>query len=643
MEYFNRNTSAYRKALEDNQVTRYLLRIELLTYHENVIGEITKDLTLDVQGQITINYKQLTRRSCNLTVSNVEQKYIPSPNNTIWYQRKFKLWIGIKDKHDDIYWWSQGVYFVSSATANAHTVTIEGIDKGGALDGTLKTNLAEVQYIVKSGSVIADIIRDTLALNMGSNTEMSNSVAYGGASIPIDPVQPLIDLRYNSERINADLSIDSNNYIGNLLTVLADGYGADLFYDIDGRLRLTALADVFFVDGYRYMARSWDFNNLSNPNYQYSFDGCNAVTVYTNLSADTLALANAQRESREGISSSTGVSSGTVTAVPNLTREQLDLIDDYIEILQEIKTYKVDLDETIFGNINTDQRQILEWTEENLTRFADAIVSWGETADDLRGSISTVFGAWESFGNVNIAFSPILQTSGGAVLLDADTVIAYIQALIEAAGASWTTEELFALDVIGLVINGVQINNLVADVGETAERTSVIMHYTGQYGAYNLARAKVQEIANKFSMTVEELVEIREHMLAQNVSYTAYNVNPLSPIRVGAVGLRRMESQEIDYIDTSQSDMQSRCEQYAVMLLHKETMLGANLTFNCPVIPHLDVNTTISITDKYQDINNETFVIQTISIPLGAGQMNITATNIDWLPSDTNLQGMGVG
>ena len=444
MEYFNKNTSQYLTVLKRNLITRYLIRLELLSYHEHTIGEITKDLSLDAQGQININYKQLVRRSCSLTLANIPDKYLPSPNSPIWYLRKFKLWIGVQDNQDNIWWWSQGVYYITSATANAHTVSIEAIDKGGALDGTLKINIAEVQYIVKAGSTIADIVRDTLALNLGNNIKMSNSIAYGGANMPIDPVQPLIDLRYNEQKIKADISIDANNYLGNIFTSLGDGYGADIYYDNDGHFRFNALTDIFFVDGYKYVAPQWEYTNLSEANCQYNFDGLNAVTVYTNLSVDTQALINAQEES---------------------------------------KTQSDDTDKVI---------------------------------ED-------------------------------------------------------------------------------------------------------------------------------EDIQAPNLSYTAYNVNPLSPIRVGAVGLRRMESQEIDYIDTTESDMIARCQQYAVMLLHKQTMIGATLNFNSPIIPHLDVNKTIRITDEYQKINNELFVIQSITIPLGAGAMQISATNINWLPSETNIEGMGVG
>jgi hypothetical protein len=143
--------------------------------------------------------------------------------------------------------------------------------------------------------------------------------------------------------------------------------------------------------------------------------------------------------------------------------------------------------------------------------------------------------------------------------------------------------------------------------------------------------------------SLTDTIDTDDTLGAENLCYTAYNVNPLSPINVGAVGLRRMESQEIDYIDTTESDMRARCQQYAVMLLHRQTCVSTNLSFNSPIIPHLDVNKTIGITDKYQKIDNETFVVQSITIPLGAGAMQITATNINWLPAATNLEGMGVG
>jgi hypothetical protein len=127
----------------------------------------------------------------------------------------------------------------------------------------------------------------------------------------------------------------------------------------------------------------------------------------------------------------------------------------------------------------------------------------------------------------------------------------------------------------------------------------------------------------------------------ENVSYTAFNNNPVSPLRVGLVGVRRMEDAEIDYIDVSQGEMLEKCKQYAQYLLIKESLRGMNVTFESPIIPHLDVNRTIGITDKANKMYNDTFVIQSITMPLYAGTMSISATNINWLPNKANIEGIG--
>jgi len=61
----------------------------------------------------------------------------------------------------------------------------------------------------------------------------------------------------------------------------------------------------------------------------------------------------------------------------------------------------------LFGNIDTNNRQILEWTEENLSKYEDVLDTWDRTADSM-GDYSTIFEGWDTFDGVDIAFSPIL-------------------------------------------------------------------------------------------------------------------------------------------------------------------------------------------------------------------------------------------
>lgn len=404
-EFFNKYTPDYIKAIKKHN-NKYKIKLEVLGYFENVIGEIVKDLSVTAQGQININYQPIARRSCSLTLINVDKKYIPSPNNTFWFERKFQLWIGIVDRSNNIYWWSQGVFFTQSANSDGNTVNIEAIDKGGALNGALGMNIIDTQYVVPSGTSISKLVKDTLMLNI---TDMPSDKP-NGTSKPIDPLTPIIDIKYNNLFTQSEISIDAGNSIGEIFEAIGEGYNADLYYDIHGHFQVAELATGSRVEGYKYMAYQWNYDDNDSfyglANFEYNFNGKNAVTVYTNAS--------------------------------------------------------------------------------------------------------------------NI----------------------------------------------------------------------------------------------------------------ENVSYTAYNRNPVSPIRTANVGIRRMDSKEIGYANVTESDMLKKCKQYAEYLLIQEALRGASVTFNSPIIPHLDVNRTISITDKLQNFDREIFVIQSITIPLSSEMMSISATSINWLPND---------
>ena len=411
VEFYDEYNDEYLFALNQKH-RRYKLRVELLGYYENVVGEITKDVSIDASGQITINNEQITRRSCSLNLINVEKQYLPSSNNPIWFNRKFKLWIGIVIK-DKTYWWSQGVYFTQKATCDGNVVSIQGVDKGGALDGTIKTGMLDTTYIIESGTTIANVIRDTLMWNETNSPYLKRNTR--ATSYPIDPITPIIDSRFNTYHTQNEITLNGNDYISTLFSSLADGYGADAYYNTNGRFIFQQMADDNRIDGYRFMARQWNFEAdgefYADSNVEYNFDSYNVVTVYTNES---------------------------------------DLV---------------------------------------------------------------------------------------------------------------------------------------------------------------------------------------------NVSYTAANNNPLSPLRLDSAGVRRMSDVEIPYVNVSQDEMEQRCKAYADYLLMKEAMRGMSISFSSPIIPHLDVNRTIGITDKRFDLDDETFVVNSITIPLSAEAMQINATRFSWLPDNTTIEG----
>lgn len=266
MEYYNTITPQYLYQLYRGH-NRYKIRIEILTSNETVIGEITKEISVSTQGQININYQQITRRSCNLTLMNIDRRFTPDANKWFWINKKFKLWIGVASE-SDIWWFAQGVYYTKSANGDAHELHLEGIDKGGALDGSLKLNILDGKYVIETGSNITNLIKHTLGL--------SNKVSV------IDPIMPIVDMKFNNATIQKQIEIADGSYIGELFSNIAESYMSDAYYDSNGRFRLEpCLGDIYETQ--------FDFtdNNakFGESNVDYGYDIINAVTVYTNINA----------------------------------------------------------------------------------------------------------------------------------------------------------------------------------------------------------------------------------------------------------------------------------------------------------------------------------------------------------------------
>lgn len=406
MEYYNQVTSEYLFALRQQKCC-HKVKLELLSTDESAIGEIIRNVSLSSEGQININYGTITRRACTLTLMNVDRRYTPNQNSFFWVNRKFKLWFGVAYK-DNIYWFAQGVYYATDVSSDSNNITINGVDKGGALDGTLKLNAVDSQYIIETGSNIFNVVTGLLMENMGVSM--------------VDPIEPIVDTYFKNQFVQEEVSISENEYIGDLLTKLAESYGADVYYDVNGRLNFVRLADCDLINGYDRLPSQYRFDDStarylqSTISYQYDF--VNAVTVFTNINAT--------------------------------------------------------------------------------------------------------------------------DSDGNAI---------------------------------------------------------------------------------------------------ENVSYTAYNKNPMSPINIYNINIRRLESVETQYINgLSKEQMIKRCKTHADYLLLKVSMVKLSIDFSCITVPHLDVNQVIIVSDKAKEIENEKFVIQSISLPLSAGATTIQAVSLTSLPSDINIE-----
>lgn len=148
-----------------------------------------------------------------------------------------------------------------------------------------------------------------------------------------------------------------------------------------------------------------------------------------------------------------------------------------------------DHDKTVFGNIDMNNRQIIAWDETKYNQNKTALDSLGWTFEELDGTISNVMGMYETYNDVNIAYSPMLQTNSGVPkILTIDEINTYIWGLLNRLPSSWNTENLLSLDRQGATVSGTLIKNIIADAGNEAVLVAEQMHYAGNDGA--IAQAK---------------------------------------------------------------------------------------------------------------------------------------------------------
>lgn len=277
MEYYGVINSEYLTAIK-RPMRIMKIKIEMLDQYDNAIGCLENYMS-STEGTITVNLTQGCRRSCNISIIDKDKKFLPQQDSLFWYNRKFKIYIGLKTPFENLYWFSQGVYYTKTATSNGRVINIDGIDKYGMLNGELNTNMCDAQFQVgvsysnsKKGTKIVDLIRDTLSLDMGNG-------------FPLDTTEPLIDSIFYNETLYNDIVLEEGSYIGDLFDKIAEMYGSYIYYDVDGHLRMEKIFNDDMPYWYTHLAPEYNFGkiNLSEDslNVVNEFNGINTVTVVT--------------------------------------------------------------------------------------------------------------------------------------------------------------------------------------------------------------------------------------------------------------------------------------------------------------------------------------------------------------------------
>lgn len=172
-------------------------------------------------------------------------------------------------------------------------------------------------------------------------------------------------------------------------------------------------------------------------------------------------------------------------------------LDDYAS---EIKNKTI---QSKFGNVDMDKRTIITWSEELKKTYADALSSWDYNPEV--GGIDTVYGGSSRFGEnvleagVEVAFTPIMNVDGKTTFLDKDTVYNYIEDLIEKSttDGKLSVDKLFELDTKG-IIAAVDESLNYENNGNWAETVGRLMHFSGKYGAVQIAQDQLKDLETLF-------------------------------------------------------------------------------------------------------------------------------------------------
>ncbi len=185
------------------------VKLELYEKDETTfIKEITKDVTQESIGQISSSLDRPIRRSFSFALNNISNEFDWGSDKKIWFNKRVKLFIGIKLKNGEISYIPQGVFILTSPSTSHNfdgkLTEVEGKDKAYLMSG----NIGRFNYetTISQGGKITDVIK-TIAGDVGETKFNFDSVS--------DTVPYEMTFDANSERWEAflNMAINQNGFM----------------------------------------------------------------------------------------------------------------------------------------------------------------------------------------------------------------------------------------------------------------------------------------------------------------------------------------------------------------------------------------------------------------------------------------------
>lgn len=227
-------SDAFKSALL-SPTKELFVKMELYDSSMNYIDEISKQVTKNDVGSISVDRTRPIRRNFNFSLFNDDGQYTWGENSKIWIDKRVKVYTGLKLYDGTIEYIPQGV-FILTEPQDTHTPTSKIV----TLNGQDKAYL----YNDKRGKIL-----NTLTIAAGTPiTTAIKTVITGETLFNFDNV---------TDTVPYDLTYNPTDNIWKCITDLANFAKCDIYYDVNGYLRLRKIDD---LNDYQNEATVWSFS-----------------------------------------------------------------------------------------------------------------------------------------------------------------------------------------------------------------------------------------------------------------------------------------------------------------------------------------------------------------------------------------------
>ena len=243
------------------QVLDVRIKVELLDHYEHTIGEVTTKVS-STSGSISVKYNQGVRRTCDITIDDINKKMLPNDENSVFFvNKKFKIYIGLYKKNwsksgsdgtgvyhnsqdDTIYWFSHGIFITQNCDYDKKNgiLHLSGVDKFGFFTKDLNQHTLQNTYHISADSKLGQLISDIITIDMGNG-------------MPTGTQTPIIHTSFVNQVLPYDIEKTANETIGDILIEIATAFNADIYYDVDGHL----VFEPNIIDDYNRQAPVFEF------------------------------------------------------------------------------------------------------------------------------------------------------------------------------------------------------------------------------------------------------------------------------------------------------------------------------------------------------------------------------------------------